>query len=155
MELKKWPSSNEVEKFFETLMDEPFKKFFKKKFDNFESLTKSGVLKPSMDMIDKDDHLLVRAELPGVKLEDIKISILDDILTIKGESLTETEEEKDEFCYSEIAKGKYERMIKLPNKVKETKINAKYKDGILEIKLPKSEDKKPKEIQIKITDENK
>ena len=149
MELKKWPSNNEVEKFFETLMDEPFKRFFKKHYENFESFTKSGILKPSMDMVDKDDHLMIRAELPGVESENINISLLDDVLTIKGESTKEVDEEKDDYRYSEIAKGKYERSIKLPNKVNESKISAKFKNGILEIKLPKGEVKKPKKIQIK------
>ncbi|NIQ16087.1 MAG: Hsp20 family protein, partial [Candidatus Dadabacteria bacterium] len=108
MELKKWKKNAEIEKFFETLMDEPFRNLIKNRFYNLEPLTRSGALKPSLDMIDKKDRLIVKAELPGINIDDVKISILDGVLNIKGETKEEKNIEKDEYYYSEITKGTYE-----------------------------------------------
>ncbi len=155
MELKKWKKNAEIEKFFETLMDEPFRNLIKNRFYNLEPLTRSGALKPSLDMIDKKDRLIVKAELPGINIDDVKISILDGVLNIKGETKEEKNIEKDEYYYSEITKGTYERSVRLPHKVKESKIKATYTDGILEVELPKAEESKPKEIKVKVENENK
>jgi HSP20 family protein len=105
---------------------------------------------PAMDMYETKDDLVVTFELPGVKEKEVHVSITNDILTIKGER-TQSQEVKDENYHRlERWYGKFERNIPLPMPVQTDKVRAAYRDGVLEIKLPKAEAVKPKEIKIDI-----
>jgi HSP20 family protein len=103
---------------------------------------------PSVDVIDRDDEVLVRAELPGVDKEDLDISMTDDTVTIKGTTRTEEKEEKGDYFRREVATGSFSRTVRLPAEVDGEKSQASFKDGLLELTLPKV--KKSKRHTIKV-----
>lgn len=103
---------------------------------------------PSVDVIDRDDEVVVRAAVPGYKKEDIEISVSDSLLTIKGETKTEEKEEKGDYYRCEISQGSFSRMVELPASVDDTKAKATMKDGMLELTLPKVEKSKRHTISI-------
>ena len=92
---------------------------------------------PRMDMIDNDDEIIFKVELPGVDKKDLDVSISDNLLTIKGTSKKESEKEKDNYYSSEIRKGSFCRSVSLPNNVDSSKIKAEFKNGLLELSIPK------------------
>ncbi len=106
---------------------------------------------PSVDVKEKQDKIVIKAELPGMKKEDISISLEDNILLIKGEKKhEEKKEDKEEgYYYRECSYGSFQRAINLPSKVKEEKVDASYKDGVLNITMSKAEETKTKQIDIK------
>ena len=103
---------------------------------------------PSVDVIDRDDEVVVRAAVPGYKKEDIEISVSNSTLTLKGETKTEQKEEKGDYYRSEITQGSFYRMIELPAPVDEAKAKASMQDGMLELTLPKAEKAKRHTISI-------
>jgi HSP20 family protein len=103
---------------------------------------------PSVDVIDRDDEVVVRAAIPGYKKEDIEISVSDSMLTIKGETKTEAKEEKGDYYRCEISQGSFSRMVELPASVDDAKAKATMKDGMLELTLPKIEKSKRHTISI-------
>ena len=104
---------------------------------------------PALDLYQNADNVVAIVELPGMRKEDIEISLHDGILTISGERKTESfEGEKAER--TERVTGKFRRSITLPARVESDKVNATYKDGILTVSLPKAEDAKPKQIQVNV-----
>jgi len=107
---------------------------------------------PSVDVQDKKDKILVKAELPGLEKDDVEISLENNTLILKGEKKKEEEkEDKDEKYYCrECLYGKFQRAITLPAEVKEDEVEASYKNGVLKIILPKKEEAKPKQINIDI-----
>ncbi len=103
---------------------------------------------PAMDVIDREAEILVRAELPGVKKDDLEVSTTDNTVTIKGSTSYETEEEHGQYYRCEISRGAFARTIALPSEVDSGKGTAQFKDGVLELKLPKIEQAKRRTIQI-------
>lgn len=103
---------------------------------------------PKVDVIDRDDDVLVRAQMPGVKKEDVEISISGATLTIRGETKHEEKEEKGDYYRCEISRGAFSRMLTLPADVDESKANATMKDGMLELTLPKLEKSKRRTIKV-------
>lgn len=93
---------------------------------------------PAVDMIDKKGEILVRADLPGMEKTDIHVSVTDSILTIRGERKSEEEKKEENYYYCESSYGSFVRNITLPVPVDKDKIKAEYKNGILELLLPKS-----------------
>lgn len=110
-----------------------------------------GSLVPAIDLHEDDKAYTVRAEIPGVKKEDIDITVLDGVLTINAESRYEHEEkEEGRIIRQERRYGKYVRTIRLGKDVNENNVKANYKDGVLELELPKVEEVKPKKIAIDV-----
>jgi len=109
-----------------------------------------GVWSPSVDVSETKDNVIIKAEMPGIKKDDVKISIQDNVLTMKGEKKQEKEEKDANYHRIERSYGSFCRSFTLPTSVKTDKIKATYKDGILTITLPKTEEVKPKEIPISI-----
>ena len=103
---------------------------------------------PSVDVIDNDDKIIVKAELPGVEKKDIDVSVTGNTVTIKGSSRHEEKKEEDNYYRCEISKGNYMRTITLPAKVDEEKVKAKLKDGMLELVMPKVEKSHRKSIKV-------
>jgi HSP20 family protein len=103
---------------------------------------------PSIEVIEKDDKYLVKAELPGVKEEDISLSISGNVLTIEGEKHEESEGKRDGYHYSEASYGSFARSITIPSSVDTAKIEANCDNGVLEISLPKVAEMKPKKISV-------
>jgi len=109
----------------------------------------STVWQPSVDIDETKDEYQVIAELPGLTEKDVKIMLKDKHLVISGEKKVEAEKNENDYHFSERCYGKFERAFVLPTEVVADKVEAKVKDGILKIILPKSEKVKPTEIAIK------
>jgi len=104
---------------------------------------------PSVEMYEKGESFIVRAELPGVKKEDIDISMVGDTLTIKGERKPPAEVKEEEYQCCEVCYGSFSRSITMPAAVDADKIEANYENGILEIRVPKAKEAMPTKIQVK------
>jgi HSP20 family protein len=109
-----------------------------------------GEWSPSLDVTETKNELVVKAEVPGMDPKDIDISLSDGVLTIKGEKKREKEEKEADYHLVERSYGSFARLVQLPKGVESDKISASYKNGILRITLPKSEEAKKKEIKIKV-----
>ena len=105
---------------------------------------------PALDLYQNNDNLIAVVELPGMRKEDIEISLHDGMLTISGERKSGTPE-GDKAERTERYIGKFRRSITLPTRVDANKVSATYKDGILTITLPKAEEAKPKQIQVNVS----
>jgi HSP20 family protein len=103
---------------------------------------------PAVDVFEKNDKFIVKAEVPGMKEEDIDVSVVGDTLTIKGERKTETEVKEEDYYRCERSYGSFYRSIPLPSAVDASKIEASYEDGLLEVTLPKKAEVKPKKIAV-------
>ncbi len=103
---------------------------------------------PAVEMFEKEDKFVVKAELPGMKHEDVDISVTDDTLTIKGDKRSEKEVKEEDYYFSERSFGSFLRSIALPSNVDAEKIEASFDDGVLEIDLPKVPEVKPKKITV-------
>ncbi len=104
---------------------------------------------PALDLYQNADNVVAVVELPGMRKEEIEISLHDGTLTISGERKSESVEgEKSER--TERVAGKFRRTVTLPTRVESDKVNATYRDGILTVTLPKAEDAKPKQIQVNV-----
>lgn len=105
---------------------------------------------PAVDLVDKGNALVLRSEMPGLEKKNISVSVTEDNISISGK-VERAKEEKEENCYySERAYSSWQRTIPLPVKVKSEEVKAKYRDGILEVTLPKTEEDKAKRKEIKI-----
>lgn len=105
---------------------------------------------PSMDVIEQDDRILLRAELPGMTEEDVEITVENRHLTIQGEKKFEHEETEGNYRRLESRYGSFYRTFSLPNTVDQERIDARFSKGVLEIELPKAEQAKPKKISVKV-----
>lgn len=106
---------------------------------------------PLVDITEDDKEYLIKAELPEMKKEEIKISVHEDVLSISGERKYEKEEKGKKYHRVERAYGSFVRSFTLPEDSDGSKINAEYKEGVLKLHLPKSEKAKPKAIEVKVS----
>ena len=105
---------------------------------------------PLVDLAEDDKEYLIKAELPEVKKEDVKVTVENGVLTITGERKFEKEEENKKYHRIERAYGSFMRSFTLPQDAAGDKINAEFKDGVLKVHLPKSAEAKPKSIDVKV-----
>jgi HSP20 family protein len=105
---------------------------------------------PSVDIVETAEEFLIKAELPEVKKEDVKISVDGDVLRIEGERKQEKEEKGKKYHRTERSYGSFLRTFSLPDNVDESKIRADFKDGVLNVRLQKAEKAKPKAIEVKV-----
>ena len=103
---------------------------------------------PAVDVFEKEDRFVVKVEPPGMKEDDIDVSVVGDTLSIKGEKKTETEIQEEGYYRCERNYGSFYRSIPLPSNVDANKIEASFEDGVLEVALPKSAKIKPKKIAV-------
>lgn len=131
-----------------TLQSRFFEPFFGR-FNFLEDESKSGTWAPAVDVAEEKDKILVRVEVPGMNENDLKVSFEDGLLTVSGERQFER---KDDRNYHRIERtyGTFTRTFSLPRTVDANAISAQYRDGILEIEIPKLEEAKPKQIQINV-----
>jgi HSP20 family protein len=104
---------------------------------------------PKVDVIERDAEIAVKAELPGFEKKDIEVSLTDRTLTIRGSTRKETQEEKGEYYRREISTGEISRTVTLPAEVDGTKAKAEFKDGLLEIVVPKTEKSNRVQVEVK------
>jgi len=110
-----------------------------------------GGWSPALDVSDDKDNYLVTLELPGMKKDEINISLQNGVLTVSGERKHESEKTEGQTFRSERYFGKFQRSVTLPAAVDANKVKAAYKDGILSIELPKAEEAKPKQIEVSVS----
>jgi len=103
---------------------------------------------PPIEVFEKEDKYVVKAELPGMKEEDIDVSVIGDTLTVKGERKAESEVKEEDYYCCERSYGSFFRSIALPSNVDAKKIEASFEDGVLEVSLPKAAEVKPKKISV-------
>lgn len=108
---------------------------------------------PAIDVLEENDNLVVRAELPGLTKDEVHVTLQHNLLTIRGEKKQETEKKDEErnYYYRERVRGAFHRTIQLPVDVDAKKIDARFKDGVLEVILPKAEEAKPRQIEVKVS----
>ena len=109
-----------------------------------------GQWAPLVDIYDSKDNLVVKADLPGLSKDDIQVAIQENILTISGEKKQELNVSENEYLRTERFYGSFHRAITLPTEVDRTKVQANFKDGVLELILPKKEEAKPQQIKIDV-----
>lgn len=107
-----------------------------------------GLGTPRVDVLDREEEILVRAEVPGVEKKDLQVELSGQLLTIHGERRREEKEEKGEYFRSEMTHGVFSRTIRLPEEVALDKAAAEFKDGILEVHLPKTHRTERRRIEV-------
>jgi HSP20 family protein len=146
MLLTKWKPVETQLKFkneFDRLFDSFFSDFYKDPADLYS-------ISPRADIEESDNDYLVTVEVPGIDKKDLKLNLEENKLTIKGEKKQSKEIKESNYICCERSYGGFERTFNLPTSIKANEISAEYKDGIIRIKLPKAEEAKRKEIEIKL-----
>ena len=105
---------------------------------------------PAIDLRETEDAFVVEADLPGLEKDDIEISVLDNVLTIKGETKMEEEVKEEAYHRMERVRGKFQRSISMPSSIDQGKVKASFKNGVLQMTLPKHEEAKPKQIKVDV-----
>lgn len=152
MSIVKWSPFRELETMrrdIERLFEEFFEPISRRR--RWWPKLEPGVVVPNVDMYDRKNEIVVKAELPGVEKDNIDLKITDNNLTIKGELKKEEEVKEEDYYSCERSYGSFTRTIALPTEVDSSKAKATFKNGILEITLPKKEEAKPKEIKVEVS----
>ena len=105
---------------------------------------------PALDISETEEAVVVKAELPGLEANDVEVTLQDNVLTIQGEKKEEKEEKSKNFHRVERSYGQFERSFQLPTTVKDDKVEAAFKNGVLTVELPKAEEAKARSVKIKI-----
>jgi HSP20 family protein len=143
-----WDEFREMERWMDEMMRRPLATW-RRPLTWWRVPTEAVGWVPAVEMYEKADKFIVRAELPGMKREEIDVSVVGDILTITGERKAEAEIKDEDYYRCELCYGKFSRSVGLPAAVDPAKVDASYENGILEITLPKVEAAKPKKITVK------
>lgn len=153
MSIVKWSPMKELEdmrrdmeRLFEPLL-EPSRRYRR----IWSKPSETGVIVPNIDMYDRKNDIVLKAELPGVEKDNIDLTITKDSITLKGEVKKEEEVKEEEYYSYERSYGAFTRTIALPVEVDSEKAKANFKNGVLEIVLPKKEELKAKEIKIDVS----
>jgi HSP20 family protein len=110
----------------------------------------NGAFAPAIDVSEDKDNLIVKADLPGLTKDDVEITLQDNVLTLRGEKKQESETKEENFYRMERVHGVFSRSFELPVTVNANKVAATFKDGVLQITLPKTEEAKPKQIKVNV-----
>lgn len=113
-------------------------------------MRRGGALAPAIDIVENDKEIVMTAELPGMKEQDVEVVLRDDMLTVKGEKKTERKEEKENYHLAERHYGAFERSFRLPDSAVADRIKADFADGVLTVTVPKKAAAKSAEKKIKI-----
>lgn len=127
----------------------------RERFDRmFEDIVERepGMIRPAIDVVDRDDALVMRAEVPGMTPEEVSIELADDVLTIRGRHEESKEEKEERFVRRERRVGSFARSVVLPPGTDPDAIEATVKDGVLEVRIPHPKSEEPKRIEVKAKD---
>jgi HSP20 family protein len=140
---------DEMDRMFDTMLHRGWLRPLHELWPEFGRLEETMELRaPRVDVIDRDEEILVRAEVPGVEKKDLKVDLSGQLLIIEGERRHEEKKEEGEYFRAEIARGAFTRTIRLPEDVELEKAKAEFKDGILEIHLPKTHKTERRRITV-------
>ena len=143
-DLMPWRAERDIEQLFENFLGRRPRLFWPWQTKETEFNT------PSVDLYEEKDDIVVKAELPGLERDNIEVNLSDNRLTIKGEKKQEEEVKKENYYRSERSYGSFIRTLELPREVQTDKVKAAFKNGVLEIRLPKTEEAKKKETKVRI-----
>jgi HSP20 family protein len=155
MSLIRWNPARELGSFpsdvlnMQREINRMFDSFFRSEIPEGSPLAES-VWTPAVDIAEDENGYIVKVELPGVAREQVKITMQDNVLSIKGEKVQENESRTSSFHRTERSYGSFERRFSLPSNVRQDSIDATFKDGILTVALPKAEEAKPKQIEVTV-----
>jgi HSP20 family protein len=155
MSLVRWSQARDLPTFpsdvlnIQREINRMFDSFFRSGWTEDTSLA-PAVWSPATDIAEDDTGYSVKVELPGVRKEDVRITMENAVLTIRGEKKQEKESKRNNVHRVERAYGSFQRSFTLPSSVKSEKIEATFADGILTITLPKAEEARPKQIDVKV-----
>lgn len=138
----------EMDRMFDRLIGHPFAGRWMRPWGEWMHGFEEEMHVPRVDVIDREDEVLIRAEVPGVAKDDLDISMSDDSLTLRGSVEHEEHREEEDYVVQETRHGAFSRTIPLPAYVDQTKVKARYNDGIVELTLPKTERSKRRKIEI-------
>lgn len=133
---------------FSSAINRVFDEFLPGMFTNYGMATFNR--RPAVDVVEEDDRVVVRADMPGLEKGDIKVVVNDGLLTIEGQRQEAHDEKRKGFTRAERFVGTFSRSFNLPSWADSSKINANYKDGVLDVVIPKTEMARPKEVEINI-----
>ena len=146
MNLVRWNPRREM-----SMLHNRYSRFFDDPFFRIARMDEDanqGQWNPAVDLYEKDDHFVIKAELPGVDKNDIKVDLKDRVLTLSGERTYDNEVKEENYYRKERSYGKFQRAFTLPADVDSDKITAEFKDGVLRVEVPKPEEKKAKQVTI-------
>ena len=138
-----WQEMNSLQRQLNRLFDDALTS---DNWDNFGNLSKI----PAVELTEKDDALHLKLEVPGMEAKDLDIQVMADRVAISGERKSETSSKENGTTRSEFRYGKFQRVIPLPARIQNTNVTAEYKDGILNLTLPKSEEEKNKVVKVNL-----
>lgn len=147
MTLQRWEPWSDLRRMGETM-----NRFWKRIPESEEDFESWGI---PLDVIDEPHNIIVKASIPSVKPEDIKVTVEDGVLTIEGESKSEHEEKNKNFLMHERAYGSFYRALRLPRSVDQDKVQTSYENGVLKLTFDKMESKKAKQIKINVGEGSK
>jgi HSP20 family protein len=151
MALVRWDSSREL-----SSLQSEVNRLFQSFFDTPSGATGNGGLRrwhPAMDLVETEEHFVLRADLPGVAEGDVKVELEDNVLTISGERRHEQEAKKGGYYRIERATGSFARTLTLPEGVDADAVQASFDKGVLEVRIPKPEQRKPRRVAISVGDQ--
>ena len=147
--LSVWSPFRELERIAQRL-EPPFPRFFEALEDNYDE-----AFTPAVESYVRDGNLVVRADVPGLELKDLDVSVLRGVLTIKGERKSEQEVKKEDYLRREVSYGSFERRMSLPEGAVTDQVKANFKNGVLEITIPLAKEAVAKKVQIETAAEKK
>jgi HSP20 family protein len=149
MTLIRWEPTRELQS-IQSEMNRLFNTFFEPAAGGNGSGAVLRRWSPAMDLVETDDNFVLRADLPGVAEDDVKIELEDNVLTVSGERKASHEENKAGYYRVERSYGSFARTLTLPEGVDADSINASFDKGVLEVKIPKPEPRKPRKVAIAV-----
>ena len=145
------PRGGEIDRWFDRLTEDFWRRPFPSLlFGDRWPLPMIPIKAPSLDVFEEKDELVVKADLPGMNKDEIEVTVTENVVTIKGEKKKEEEVKEKDYYRRERSYGSFVRSVELPCEVKSDQIKANFKDGVLEVRMPKTEEAKKKAVSIKI-----
>src|SRR4051794_28046903 len=144
MALVRWEPGREVDS-----LQSEVNRVFDAFFGGSGNATRARRWVPPVDLVETDDHLVLRADLPGMKREDVEIEIKDGALTVSGERKADHEENAEGYYRVERAFGRFSRSLTLPDGIEPDAVEASFADGVLEVRIPKPAERKPHRVEIR------
>lgn len=139
---------DEMDRLFDSFMRHGWMRPWRFEWPSFPELTALESKMPKVDVVDRENEIVVRAEVPGVEKKDLDVSVSDNAVTIKGSTRHEEKEEKGDYYRHEISSGSFSRTVALPAEVDGSRATADFKDGVLELTLPKMEKSRRHSIKL-------
>ena len=145
MELPRW--ERDMDRMMEDFFGRRIRPWWPERFFRTGEL---DVRAPAVDVFEEKDDIVVKAEIPGMDKDNIEVNLMDHTLTLKGEKKKEEEVKEENYYRSERSYGSFFRTVELPKDVHADKVKATFKNGVLEVRMPKTEEAKAKEIKVKV-----